>query len=210
MNADDAVTLFRKKFSRPISDDAFELVTTLVVSLEYMPLAIVQAAAYISQRWPRCSLKQYLDEYYASDRKRAGLLSYEGGKIRRDAKAKNSILITWQISFDHIRQVRQSATDLLSLMSFCDRQVSQTAQIEDTAEGQDKDTEDESSEDEWNDDDSIERQSDKSKNDRFEDDILVLRNYSFVAVNEDGCSFEMHRLVQLATLEWLELCEQKE
>ncbi|KEY70103.1 hypothetical protein S7711_10298, partial [Stachybotrys chartarum IBT 7711] len=102
MNVKDAVTLFKKKFRQPISDDALGLVTTLVASLEYMPLAIVQAAAYISQRWPRCSIKQYLDNYQASDRKKAGLLSYEGGKLRRDAKAKNSILITWQISFDHI------------------------------------------------------------------------------------------------------------
>jgi len=34
----------------------------------------------------------------------------------------NSIIITWQISFDHIRHVRPSAADLLSLMSFFDRQ----------------------------------------------------------------------------------------
>ncbi|KFA52616.1 hypothetical protein S40293_10166 [Stachybotrys chartarum IBT 40293] len=221
MNVKDAVTLFEKKVHRPISNDAFELVTTLVASLEYMPLAIVQAAAYISQRWPRCSFKQYLDDYQASDRKKTGLLSYEGGKLRRDANAKNAILITWQISFDHIRQVRQSAADLLSFMSFCDRQgipemlmrdqgpsnelVFQTVQIEDTRE-----TEDEGPKNEWSDDDSTERQSNKSENDVFEDDVLVLRNYSFVTANEDGCTFEMHRLVQLATLEWLELHEQKE
>ncbi|KFA70623.1 hypothetical protein S40285_09275 [Stachybotrys chlorohalonatus IBT 40285] len=221
MNVKDAVTLFEKKFRRPISDDTFELVTTLVASLECMPLAIVQAAAYISQRWPRCSFKQYLDDYQASDRKKAGLLSYEGGNLRRDANARNSILITWQISFDHIRQERPSAANLLSFMSFCDRQgipeillrdqgptkelVSQTVQIEYT-----RDTEDEDLENEWSDDDSTEIQPDKSENDGFEDDVLVLRNYSFVTANEDGRTFEMHRLVQLATLEWLGLHEQKE
>ncbi|KFA56252.1 hypothetical protein S40293_00202 [Stachybotrys chartarum IBT 40293] len=224
MNVRDAVTLFEKKFHRPISDDAFELITTLVASLEYMPLAIVQAAAYISQRWPRCSLKQYLDDYQASDRKRASLLSYEGGKLRRDVNAKNSILITWRISFDHIRQVRSSAADLLSLMSFCDRQgipefllrdqsptkqlISQTVQTEDIRE-----TEEEDMENKGSDDDSTEMQSNKSENDGFdgfEDDVLMLRNYSFITANEDGCTFEMHRLVQLAMLEWLELHEQKE
>jgi hypothetical protein len=226
MNVEDAVTLFRKKFSRPISDDASELTTTLVASLEYMPLAIVQAAAYISQRWPRCSFKQYLDDYRASDRKKAGLLSYEGGKLRRDANAKNSILITWQISFDHIRQVRRSAADLLSFMSFCDRQgipeillrnqdrtnepVYQTVPIDNAAETEDEEAEDEDSEDEWSDYDSTDTRSEKSKNDGFEDDVLVLRNYSFVTANEDGCTFEMHRLVQLAMLEWLELHKEKE
>ncbi|KAI9148702.1 Kinesin light chain 1 [Paramyrothecium foliicola] len=221
MNVKDAVKLFGKKFSRPISNDALELVTTLVTSLEYMPLAIVQAAAYVSQRWPRCSLKQYLDNYQASDRKKAGLLSYEGGKLRRDANAKNSILITWQISFDHIQQVRRSAADLLSFMSFCDRQgipeillrdqdpikepVSQRVQTEGRGEAEEEDPENE-----WSDDGSTEIQSDKSEDDGFEDDVLVLRNYSFITANEDGRTFEMHRLVQLATLEWLELHEQKE
>ncbi|KFA80741.1 hypothetical protein S40288_10363, partial [Stachybotrys chartarum IBT 40288] len=218
MNVKDAVTLFGKKFHQPISDDAFELVTTLVDSLEYMPLAIVQAAAYISQRWPRCSFKQYLDDYQASDRKKTGLLSYEGGKLRRDANAKNSILITWQISFDHIRQVRQSAADLLSFMSFCDRQgipemllrnhdpnkevLSQELQRNSSEKGKDEYC--------WSEDDSSSLQSDSSNIDTFEDDVLLLRNYSFVTANEDGYTFEMHRLVQLATLEWLELHKEKE
>jgi len=35
--------------------------------------------------------------------------------------ASNVILTTWQISFDYIGSKRQSATDLLSLMSFFDR-----------------------------------------------------------------------------------------
>ena len=38
----------------------------------------------------------------------------------------------------------------------------------------------------------------------FEDDLLMLRNYSFVSVTVDQSTFEMHRLVQLATRKWLE------
>jgi hypothetical protein len=37
--------------------------TELAAALEYMPLAIVQAVAYILQRGPRCSMTRYLDEY---------------------------------------------------------------------------------------------------------------------------------------------------
>lgn len=40
--------------------------------------------------------------------------------------------------------------------------------------------------------------------DRFEDDIRILRNFSFITVNADAVSFQMHRLVQLAMQEWLE------
>jgi tetratricopeptide (TPR) repeat protein len=44
----------------------------------------------------------------------------------------------------------------------------------------------------------------------FVDDILTLRDYSFIVPNEDRMSFEMHRLVQLAMLEWLEANGQQE
>jgi hypothetical protein len=40
--------------------------------------------------------------------------------------------------------------------------------------------------------------------DEFEDDVLALRDYSFIAVTEDAKTFEMHSLVQLATRMWLE------
>ena len=115
MDEAHALALFEKKLGKQgESQDVAEL----AAALEFMPLAIVQAAAYISQRAPRCSVRQYLEEFQKSDRKKTSLLNYEGGQLRRDREAKNSIIITWQISFDYIRQTRLSAADLLSLMSF--------------------------------------------------------------------------------------------
>jgi hypothetical protein len=52
--------------------------------------------------------------------------------------------------------------------------------------------------------------SKSSENDGFEDDILTLRNYSFISVNTDGITFEMHKLMQLATREWLKAYKQQE
>jgi hypothetical protein len=115
MNMGDARNLFEKKLGKL---GQVEEVADLVKVLEFMPLAIVQAAAYISQRVPRYSVQQYLAEFQKSDHKKKWLLNHEGGKLRRDREAKNSIIITWQISFDYIRHTRPSATDLLSLMSF--------------------------------------------------------------------------------------------
>jgi len=122
MDEAHALELFEKKMGK--QDDSKDVVD-LATALEFMPLAIVQAAAYISQRAPRCSVQQYLEEFRKSDRKKTSLLNHEGGQLRReggqlrrDLEAKNSIIITWQISFDHIRQARPSAADLLSLMSF--------------------------------------------------------------------------------------------
>jgi hypothetical protein len=119
MDEEDAVTLLKKKFgTESNSVDLAELAAVL----EFMPLAIVQAAAYIRQRAPRCSIHKYLDEFRKSDKRKTSLLNHKAGHLRRDPEAKNSILITWQISFDHIRDTQRSAADLLSLMSFFNRQ----------------------------------------------------------------------------------------
>jgi hypothetical protein len=119
MDRIDALALFENKLGRyDDSDDTAELAE----ALEFMPLAIVQAAIYIFQRALCYSMRDYLQDFQKNDRKKTGLLNYEGEQLRRDWEAKNSIIITWQISFDHIRKIRPSATDLLSLMSFFDRQ----------------------------------------------------------------------------------------
>jgi tetratricopeptide (TPR) repeat protein len=45
--------------------------------------------------------------------------------------------------------------------------------------------------------------SQSSVGDGFEDDVLVLRNYSFISLNTNVTTLEMHGLVQLATRNWL-------
>jgi len=81
MSQADALTLLSKKLGEhDDSDSAVEL----VVALEFMPLAIVQAAAYISQRASPSLVRRYIDAFRKSDRKRASLLKLEGGHLRRD------------------------------------------------------------------------------------------------------------------------------
>jgi tetratricopeptide (TPR) repeat protein len=205
MSEADALELFAKKLGGNDGDDATELAT----ALEFMPLAIVQAAAYISQRAPRYSVRDYLQGFRRSERKRTSLLNHEGGhegeQLRRDWEAKNSILITWQISFDYLQKIRPSAADLLSLMSFFDRQGIPETLLRNRSE---HDISVDSDASHNNDDEDKASQS--SGCDGFEDDILVLRNYSFISVNTDGISFEMHGLVQLATRDWLKAHGQQE
>jgi len=182
-----------------------------------MPLAIVQAAAYIFQRVPRYSVREYLQDFRKSDRKRTTLLNHQGEQLRRDREAKNSIIITWQISFDHIREIRPSAADLLSLMSFFDRQGIPEALLRSRDEQRNSRPDQKENNDNnyanidasyINDDEDNASQS--SVSDGFKDDVLTLRNYSFISVNTDGTTFEMHGLVQLATREWLKAHEQQE
>ncbi|KAH8722859.1 P-loop containing nucleoside triphosphate hydrolase protein [Phaeosphaeriaceae sp. PMI808] len=207
MEKRDALTLLQKKLGQ---QENSEEVTELAAALEYMPLAMAQAAAYISQRRPRYSVQRYLGDFRMSDRKRTTLLDYEGGQLHRDWEAKNSIIITWQISFDYIRQTRPSAGDLLALMSFYDRQGIPDTLLRDHPEEetarQDQNERDGSYQ-VWEDEGASQS---SASDDKFEDDILTLRDYSFISVNADGATFEMHGLVQLATRKWLEVHDRLE
>jgi tetratricopeptide (TPR) repeat protein len=204
MDGTHALVLFEKKLGKQAeSQDVAEL----AAALEFMPLAIVQAAAYISKRAPRCSVRQYLEQFQKSDRKRTSLLNHEGGQLRRDGKAKNSIIITWQISFDYILQTRPSAADLLALMSFFDRQGIPEALLRNRTE-QGNGQQDQSRRSGSDADDDEDNESQSSESDEFENDILALRNYSLISVSADTTTFEMHRLVQLSMRNWLEANEQ--
>ncbi len=219
-----AIALFEKKLrihgdghNKGKNNDIGELAATL----EYMPLAIVQAAAYISQRAPRCSVSEYLDEFRKSDREKTSLLDNKAGHLRRDREAKNSIIITWHISFEHIRRSRPSAADLLSLMSLFDRQgiperlVRHRVEIESSNQVNKKNQHSMRSRRiqrltrlfHRNGDLSEGNEREEKNNGRgseFEDDLLMLRNYAFISVSEIQSAFEMHALVQLAMRTWLQ------
>ncbi|KAH8753343.1 hypothetical protein F5883DRAFT_690792, partial [Diaporthe sp. PMI_573] len=118
--------------------------------------------------------------YHWSERRKLSLLNRDKESLRRDRSASNSVIVTWQISFESIRSERPSAADLLSLMSFFDRQG-----IPD-----------------W-----LVRPPD---NITFEDDLLMLRNYCLISLNKTGDIFEMHNLVQLAMRKWLSVDKRTE
>ena len=200
MNKLQALALFKKKLDIEGDD---ECVSRLAAALGFMPLAIAQAASYINRRLPRCSVLQYFEEFQKNDRKKVRLLSYEGGHIRRDHEAKNAIFVTWQVSFDHIQKSRPSAADLLSLMSFCDRQGIPDFMLRQQpgTEGSDKAAENYATKEGTR--DHEDDKSDLSTENMFEDDIVVLRDYSFVSVGWDEASFEIHSFIQLAMQQWL-------
>ncbi|KAK3614866.1 hypothetical protein LTR22_027643 [Elasticomyces elasticus] len=127
-----------------------------------------------------------------------------------------------KISFEHIHEVRPSAADLLSLMSFFDRQsipqsLLQTRNIS-KDDGQDTvrkrkrikeygpashSSSDGDSHGDGDTSHDIEDNLSDNEADEFKDDITMLRSYSFVSVTTENNFFEMHRLVQLGTQRWL-------
>ncbi|KAJ5667191.1 hypothetical protein N7507_003055 [Penicillium longicatenatum] len=217
MEKPEALDLLQKKLGIPAGRDSME---RLVEALELMPLAIIQAANYITHR-PHYSVSQYLEKLQKSDRAAMRLLDYEAGLLSRDWDAKNSILLTWQISFDYIQDVNPSAADLLSLMSFFDRQgiqksvlrIQQTQEIDDSSDSKmardSSSDEDSSDEDEYEDEDGDEDEDEdevSSKEDSkqsFEDDVIMLSDYSLIAIGESNKVLTMHRLVQLTVRTWL-------
>jgi tetratricopeptide (TPR) repeat protein len=196
MDAEHALELMQKKIG---IQDPKEDIMHLATALDFMPLAMAQAAAYIHKRAPRCSVQQYTEKLHRSQKSKLSLLNRDETDLRRDREASNSIISTWQISFEHVRNVRPSAADLLSFMSFFDRQaIPEALLLASTI----TDSDDASENGEDNDlDDS---QSDSgSGTDELNEDILLLRDYSFISVTSDSAIFEMHALVQLATQKWL-------
>ncbi|KAJ6000894.1 hypothetical protein N7481_001303 [Penicillium waksmanii] len=194
MEKAESLELLRRKLNQlEESQECLQLVN----ALEFMPLAIIQAASHIRNRAPRYSVSQYLADFEGSDRKATRLLEKEAGRLSRDWEAKNSILVTWQISFNHLRQTNPSAAELLSFMSFFDRQGIPENLIRLRPEANCN------SGPELFDGSSDGESSESDGDPGFEDDVTTLRNYSFISISENSTLFTMHRLVQLTTRAWL-------
>ncbi|KAM0714705.1 hypothetical protein Q7P37_009722 [Cladosporium fusiforme] len=177
MSKGEAIALVRRK----LGDDADRSATEeLVTLLECMPLALTQAAAYIRRRGRRSSVRVYIAELQASELAQLSLLDRDFDDHRRDGEATNPILKTWQISFDYIRAKRETAAELLSMMCFCDRQAIPDLLLR------------------------VKEDSERDSWDTFEDDVELLLGCSIVSLSVDGSTFDMHRLVQMATRRWVE------
>jgi tetratricopeptide (TPR) repeat protein len=145
----------------------------LLAELEYIPLAITQALAFMSKR--RRSVAQYLELYRQSNSNKTHLLSYEFSDHARQYNSMESIAKTWTISFESIRNDNRRAANLLSLMSYFD---SQSIPLD------------------------LLHQDDEDNLD-FDDALAMLQAFSLIKSSDKDTKFDMHRLVQLATQLWL-------
>ncbi|KAJ5141862.1 hypothetical protein N7526_002857 [Penicillium atrosanguineum] len=153
-------------------------------ALESIPLAILYSKSSASL------FGSTISDFQKSDREVAKLLRTEVGYAYRNWEAKNLILVTWQISFDYIRQTKPSTAELLSLKSFFDRQ----GILKNLVRPQPKADDISSSELRNDSSDGETSKSDIGPN--FEDDVTTLRDYSFISVSEDSILFMMHRNVE--------------
>jgi tetratricopeptide (TPR) repeat protein len=180
MKPEEALNLLKAKLSsaQSITDFRDPDCKKLVAALDNVPLAITQAAAYISQGAPIIDVAVYLDMLYESEHSRTALLDEDVGDLRRDSEVPNAIITTWQISFRQIQRESPDAADLLSLMSVLHRQgIPKSLLLNET--------------------------SDRLSLTKA---LVLLQGFSLITANSGtDNSFEMHRLVQLGTKKWLEV-----
>lgn len=182
MNEEESLELLFKKLNERVDRQG---APDLVKALDFIPLAITQAAAFLSRQKGSVSILQYVKNFNENNEKIIHLLKPEFVNTRRDDSAVNSTIATWQISFDHIRENWPSASEMLSLMSFFNYQGIPEFLLYDSqgpALG-------ESINDDFNDD--------------FERRVQILRDYCLISLGEDTSTFRMHRLVQASTQDWL-------
>ena len=169
MTLDESVELLRTFLPQAHKDEVSELVR----ELENVPLAISQAGAYMKEV-PRISIPIYLTKFRRSKEDQVMLLNKNKEDVRRDPGVPNAVVTSWEISFQQIRENSPDSADLLSLMSYLNRQAIPSFLIQ-------------------GDVDEI----------SFEESINCLLSFSLIrAENREGV-FEMHRLIQAAMQHWL-------
>ncbi len=147
--------------------------------LEYLPLALVQAAAFIEAN--TIAVSEYVELLDKSDNRLVDLLSEEFETIGRDSKTPRAVAETWILSFEQIQQQDHFAAELMALMSFFDRQAIPAEFLAYYGK----------------------HQSQEERGDILLMKALgVLKAFSFVTVARDQ-TLDVHRLVQLVTRKWL-------
>ena len=146
----------------------------LCKTLDYIPLAITQAAAFIKQY--KTTIVKYIKMFSDNESEVRDLLSDNLGDDRRDWQSQNSVFGTLKLSFDLISEQDSDTMVMLSSMVYLDRQgiteelfiMPETRMID------------------------------------FERAIGTLRAFSLISVRSDKSGYDLHRLVQLATRYWAE------
>lgn len=150
------------------------LLPGLLRKLTYLPLAIVQATAYLNETGE--SLKTYEALLSNQDDELIELLSEHFEDDGRYTDTENAVAKTWLISFEQIRRRSSLAFEYLGLMACVDPKGIPR---------------------------SLLPLSERATLKQQTDAIGILDAFSFITRHEGGLAFDLHRLVHLATRGWL-------
>ena len=102
------------------SQSTIEEQRELLEELVYLPLAISQATAFMQKRNKRVS--EYMNMYRQSEMTRIRLLGQRFTYHGREARPLESVVTTWWISFQQIKEENSIAAELLAISSYMDNQ----------------------------------------------------------------------------------------
>lgn len=184
MTSECGISLLRAKLKCDFEDGDGR---ALVECLDGIPLAIVHAAALIQARYPRFTVPKYNKILRSSESSLAMYLNKDLGDLRQHDRASSSVFKSWQVTFTQIRAERPSASELLAALALFDHQSISEKLLRTMVQSSDEPT----SED----------------NDAYEEDISTLKKFCLLDVqvrHESASAFSLHRLVQVATKNWLQ------
>jgi tetratricopeptide (TPR) repeat protein len=188
MDQEESIQLISKR----LEDDGLDTKQTslLAARLDYLPLALAQAAAFIQEN--STTILKYIQLLDHGDHSLVELLSQPFEDEGRDSSVPNAVTATWIVSFKQINQQYPYAGDLLSLMSLFDRQGIPTSLLTYHQEkGQSQQ------------DDQQERLGGSGGAVELEKALGVLKAFSFISESEVQENLNMHRLTQLVMRKWL-------
>ncbi|MCJ1265678.1 hypothetical protein MMC22_005558 [Lobaria immixta] len=165
-------------------------ISILTSRLENLPLALTQATAFIQENI--LTITKYLELLDQGDNSLIELLSQSFEAEGRDWSIPNAVTATWIISFKQIKEQYPYASDLLSLMSFFDRQeipkIFLSHYIEQGSYQE------------------VYQQEQKGQANRLlelEKALGILKAFSFVLEGKEDENLSVHRLIQLVMRKWL-------
>jgi tetratricopeptide (TPR) repeat protein len=145
----------------------------LLKQLVYLPLAIVQAASYINENC-LSSLVDYLSLLSAKEEEVIDMLSEEFEDDWRPDHTTSPVAATWLISFEQVQRTSPLATDILSFMACLEPTEIPESLLPPLA----------------------------ASRKAWVESLGILEGYAFVT-RRPTKSFDLHRLVHLATRNWL-------
>jgi tetratricopeptide (TPR) repeat protein len=153
---------------------------TLSSRLEHLPLALVQAAAFMQEKC--VSVRKYLELLDKSNQDLVDLLSKDFETAGRDSETPRAVTETWILSFDQIQQQNTFAGELLALMGLLERHAIPLEFLSSY---------------------SMQQSEQEVRGElQLTEALGVLKAFSFVVEDKDH-GLDMHRLVQLVTRKWL-------
>ena len=178
MDEIESCQLLRTKLQdQSVDSDQLE---ELSIRLDHLPLALAHAGAYIRRNV--ILVTRYLQLLDESDQNMIEILSEEHETDGRDADSPKAVAKTWMLSFEQIKKQDTLAANLLSFMSVLDQHGIPES--------------------------FLSFYSEQARNGgpigvlRLTKSLGLLKSFSLVVQERDG-NFDIHRLVQLVTRNWV-------